>query len=157
MDSYMLLRRLILDGCYYEGTFDDLTSTPETIPYFKALDSGINPTTVVDRFIQDHVQLKKFWVVVDNKRLPVTVSKSNFKGKVVGVVRKLEKGTPRAVNVSKKLIICLANLQKMLQEGEKTVFVKSEPKKAGQKHKGSKWFSTVPFLLAKPTAPLTVA
>ena len=139
MDSYMLLRRLILDGCNYKGTFDDLTSTPETIPYFKALDSGINPTTVVDQFIQEHVQLKKFWVVVDNTRLPVSVSKSNFKGKVVGVVRRLEKGNPRAVNVSKKLIICLANLQKMLREGEKTIFVKSKPKKAGKEHKGSKW------------------
>lgn len=122
--------------------FDSIDMKPELLPYFERLDKGDKPNVVIRDYANKFVKLKKFTVSINGKDYPIIIN-SKFKGKAVTATSP-SYSRQHAVKTTKRILICLANLDQVLVNGEKTRFVPSSPKK--EKHKGDKWIYAREFI-----------
>lgn len=127
--NYDLLRRGLVAYC----RFDDIRGNDLTQEYFDRLDRGEPINKTLRNFIQEHVHLKQFRVNVNGQWYPVKIN-SDFKGEVCNATKGVETRT-QAVLVAKRILVCLANLRQVLEDGQKTGFVSSVKKK----HGGARW------------------
>ena len=127
--NYDLLRRGLVAYC----RFDDIRGNDLTQEYFDRLDRGELINKTLRNFIQEHVHLKQFRVNVNGQWYPVKIN-SSFTGKVGNATQGAE-SRAQAVLVAKRILVCLANLRQVLEDGQKTGFVPSY----GGKHDGARW------------------
>lgn len=136
---YSDLRRMIMDVCYGDlCTFDSIYVLPELEPWFARVNEA-NTESEASRILRDYiaqnVKLKNFTVKLDGREYPIVVN-SRFKGKVPSAIR-----TTYTIDhlrkTTKKILVCLANLEQVLINGEKTKLVPSAKKH--NKHKGDDW------------------
>ena len=109
---------------------------------------------VLDDFVKNHVGRRSYSVTIDGKTYPVLLKK-DIAGKIASGIR--GKGTKEVMRIAKLLIVCLSNIDDVLENGRKTKFVRNATEDG--KHGGSKWvyvsdYSVEPGLTGQVTVEI---
>lgn len=159
--SYETLRRLILDSISMS-----LEQKRNAEPYFRRLRKlqelqlkGVpskedSVYKVLNDFVKNHVGRREYSVTIDGKTYPV-VLKKDIAGKVSSGIR--GKGTKEVMRIARLLIVCLSNIDDVLENGRKTKFVPNAAE--SDRHKGAQWlyvndYSVEPGLTGEVTVEI---
>lgn len=134
--DYCFLRRFILES-YGQVAFDSINVTSNLLRYFDMLDAGETaPWKVINQFVEREVKLSSFTLSIQGKRYTVQFNKKVLNKKLASSIRGGD--GIRDISLAKKVLIALANVERVLVEGKRTNKIETFHKNPN-KHKGSTW------------------
>lgn len=145
MDSYMLLRRLILDSC----VFDVVPRTGLSAPYEDRIDRGESPNVVIRDCIRHVIPVNTTWTVRVGHQTYQLHIKAKVAGEIFSKLRPAQRDDAKYRNAAKKILRCIASLESVLRDGVKSRFLANDdrPNRHGViKHKGWKWIYVYDFV-----------
>ncbi len=135
--SYENLKRLILD-CV---TMDSLPWDPKIEPYIERIKRGERAGAVIREFMGT-INMKRTWTLKYDGKVYMVKMNSKFKGHVSAPLgSKGAMNSKNLIDVSTRILQCLANLDTLLIEGKPTRIIKDDGHVRNGKvaHDGYQW------------------
>ena len=135
MDTYMRLRRRILDSC----KFDAVATYSELKPYYDRLERHERISDVIKSFVNDKLYGRKYSLRVMRDDGSEDLLSFDVKGSLRSEPFSTISSLPREemYAVAKKIIVALSQLDEILMHGRKTGYVPNDP--SHKRHAGAKF------------------
>ena len=146
MDSYMLLRRLILDSC----VFDEVPRTGLSAPYEDRIDRGESPNVVIRDCIRNAIPANTTWTVRVGHQTYQLHIKAKVAGEIFSKLRPAQRDDAKYRSAAKKIVRCITSLESVLRDGTKSRFIANDDRLNRHgviKHQGWKWIYVYDFVV----------